>query len=338
MHKFVLNLLTEWRKIGLPFEDAAIIVAVSGGADSMSLALALDDLRKRKKLNLRFVIAHLNHGLRAAESDQDERFVKDFAGKYGFELALKNADASRKEGNLEQNARDARYQFLKETAENLQANIVLTAHTLNDQAETFLINLIRGSGLAGLGGIRSRRQIAENNSEIELVRPLLKWATREMTEEYCHDCVFDYRYDSMNEDLAFQRVRIRKVLIPLLKDFNPKIIESLAKTSFLLQADYDALEKISELTIDLESLLGKNGEKLDLKMRDLDNLFPSVRRKILRDWLKSQRGSLRSLDSKHLEAIENLLFSRKSGKIVELPNGEFITKEKGKLSFSKKKS
>jgi tRNA(Ile)-lysidine synthase len=338
MHKFVLNLLTEWRKLGLPFENETIIVAVSGGADSMSLAIALDDLKKRKKLDMRFVIAHLNHGLRGHESDEDERFVKEFAEKYGIELVLKKAHVSKKEGNLEQNARDARYAFLLETAENLHANFVLTAHTLNDQAETFLMNLIRGSGLGGLGGIRSVRKILENGSGIQLVRPLLTSVTRQMTEEYCHDCDFDYRYDSMNEDLSFQRVRIRKVLIPLLKDFNPKIVESLAKTSFLLQADFDALEKISEISLDLESLLSKNGEKFDLETKELDNLFPSIRRKLIRDWLKSQRGSLRTLDSKHLEAIEKLIFSRKSGKIIELPNGEFVSKENGKLSFYQKKS
>jgi tRNA(Ile)-lysidine synthase len=338
MHKFVLNLLTEWRKLNLPFENDTIIIAVSGGADSMSLTIALHDLKKRRKLDLRFVIAHLNHGLRGNESDEDERFVREFAVKFGFELDLKRANISKKEGNLEQNARDARYKFLFEAAQNLNANFVLTAHTLNDQAETFLMNLIRGSGLGGLGGIRSSRNILENDSGIQLVRPLLTSATREMTEAYCHDCELEYRYDSMNEDLSFQRVRIRKVLIPLLKDFNPKIIESLAKTSFLLQADFDALEKISSLSLDLESLLCKNGEKMDLEINELDNLFPSIRRKLIRDWLKSQRGSLRALDSKHLEAIEKLIFSRKSGKIIELPKGGFVSKVNGKLSFYEKKS
>lgn len=338
MHKFVLNLLTEWRKLDLPFEGETVVVAVSGGADSMSLALALHDLRKREKLKSRFIIAHLNHGLRGHESDEDEKFVKEFTAKYEFELALKKAHISKKEGNLEQNARDARYEFLSETANNLNADTVLTAHSLNDQAETFLMNLIRGSGLQGLGGIRSNRVIEKQGVKINLVRPLLTWATRDMTEEFCTDCNFMFRYDSMNEDLAFQRVRIRKVLIPLLKDFNPKIIESLAKSSLLLQADFDALEKISELGFGLESLLNKGGEKIDLKLQELDNLFPSIRRKILRDWLKSQRGHLRNIDSKHLEAIEKLIFSRKSGKIVELPNAEFVIKENGKLSFSQKKS
>ncbi len=356
MNNFVRNLLTEWRKLDLPFEDETFVVAVSGGADSVSLALALNELKQRKKLNLRFVIAHFNHDLRGKESSDDENFVKQLTGKFGFELALKKGDFSKNKGNLEQNARIARYNFLIETAENLNAFGILTAHTLNDQAETFLINLIRGSGLEGLGAMRSiRHQISsfkfqisnfeENKSEIrnpksaiKIVRPLLNWAKREMTEEFCRECGIEYRYDTMNEDLAFQRVRIRKILLPLLKDFNPKIVENLAKTAFLLQEDFEALEKISELGIaGFENSLNKNNEKTDLEIKELKNLFPTMRRKILRDWLKYHRGDLRSLDTKHIEAIENLILSRKSGKKIELPNQQFIFKEKGKIFFTTKK-
>src|SRR5215204_3454743 len=144
MHKFVRNLLTEWRKLDLPFDGETFIVAVSGGADSVGLAIALDDLKKRKKLDLRFVIAHFNHDLRGEESEKDAEFVKKLFQKFNFELAYRKGKIS-KAGNLEQNARIARYEFLTETAENLHAYGILTAHTINDQAETFLINLIRGS-------------------------------------------------------------------------------------------------------------------------------------------------------------------------------------------------
>ncbi len=338
MHKFVLNLLTEWRKLGLAFEGKPIVVGVSGGADSMSLALALADLKKRNKLKQRFVIAHLNHGLRGNESDEDERFVKKFAEKHSFELSTKSAKVSKTTGNIEQNAREARYNFLTETAKNLHSETILTAHTTNDQAETFLMNLIRGSGLSGLGGIRSIRPLSPENTGINVVRPLLRTVTRQMTEAFCRDCDVEYRYDSMNEDSAFQRVRIRKVLIPLLKDFNPKIIERLAKTSFLLQSDYEAFEKMADDLNELEQHYSKNGERLELKLKGIDALFPSIRQKLIRDWLKSQKGDLRALGASHLQAIENLIFSRKSGKVVELPNGDFVLKENGSLSFNKKKS
>ena len=144
MDNFTRQLLTEWRKLELPFADKTVIIAISGGADSVSLALALHDLKVRNKLDLRFILAHFNHHLRGEESKRDEEFVKNLAEKFGFELIIGKGEISKNE-NLEQSARKARYDFLTETAENLKVFAVLTAHTLNDQAETFLINLIRGS-------------------------------------------------------------------------------------------------------------------------------------------------------------------------------------------------
>src|SRR5439155_12029950 len=113
-------------------------------ADSVGLLLALNELKKASKLDLRIVAAHLNHQLRGNESDADEEFVRHLTTELGIELAVHRAHVP-PEGNLEQNARDARYEFLTETAMSLNAFAVLTAHTVNDQAETFLMNLLRGS-------------------------------------------------------------------------------------------------------------------------------------------------------------------------------------------------
>lgn len=360
MHKFVRALLTEWRKLHLPFADAAFVVGVSGGADSLSLALALAELRNRKKLNLRFVVAHFNHDLRGEESRADEEFVKDFAGKFGFELAFRREKIAAG-GNLEQNARRARYEFLLETAANLRADGVLTAHTQNDQAETFLLNLIRGSGLRGLGGMKTVRnlkseaqteeddlaetlnqtEIAESTREISLIRPLLNWASRRQTENFCLENKIEFRHDAMNDDLAFKRVRIRKVLLPMLEDFNPKIVETLAKTAHRLQADFDSLEHLAHSTSKNSGVKHSDERNLPdaqtLETRDLVDLFPSMRRQILRRWLREARGNLRRLESRHFEAIENLISSRRSGKTVELPGGETVTKTRGKLSFENAK-
>jgi len=337
MQNFLRNLLTEWRKLNLPFADETFIVAVSGGADSVSLLLALFELRKLKKLNLRFVVGHFNHNLRGEESGKDEQFVKNLAGEFGFELALGNSEISR-EGNLEQSARIARYKFLTETAQNLHAFGVLTAHTQNDQAETLLMNLIRGSGLEGLGGMKPLRslksQVPSPKSQILLLRPLLSWARRVDTEDFCHLNNVEYRYDTMNEDLTFKRVRIRKVLLPLLEDFNPKIVETLAQTASLLRDDFEELQASADEELKQTSDEAENSERQpDLSLKEIKDIFPSMRRRILRDWLKNCRGDLRRLEAKHFEAIENLIFSRKSGKTIELPNGETVVKENGKLHF-----
>lgn len=374
MHKFVHSLLTEWRKLRLPFAEQIFIVAVSGGADSVSLALALHELRERKKLNLRFVLAHFNHQLRGIESDADEQFVKNFAERFGFELAcgrIENSESKidNQKGNLEQNARLARYRFLFQTAENLNASAVLTAHTLNDQAETFLMNLIRGSGLEGLGVMKAIRnlesddelritnyelreeiestqsadqsKIENQKSEIRLIRPLLKWAKREATENYCREREIDFRLDAMNDDLGFRRVRVRKVLLPLLADFNPNIVETLAQTANLLQEDFIDLQRmansIGKRSPEKNKEAKEKHEDAVLELKELKNLFPSMRRQILRQWLKECRGGTRSLDLKHIEAIENLISSRKSGREVQLPNGETVIKNQGKIFFKKTK-
>lgn len=329
MENFTRQVLTEWRKLELPFDEKTVVAAISGGADSVSLALALNDLKVRNKLNLRIVLAHFNHNLRGEESKCDEEFVKNLAEKFGFELALGNGEIPTNK-NLEQSARKARYDFLIETAENLKAFAVLTAHTLNDQAETFLINLIRGSGLEGLGGIKIKRKL-NKNSEILLIRPLLSWAKRIDTENFCRVNEIEYRYDSMNEDLAFQRVRIRKVLIPLLKDFNHKIIENLAQTAFILQDDFQALENFrNEHRKEFETELNS-----EISLKTLTEISESARNDLIRQWLKNKRGDLRSLEAKHFESINRLISSRKSGRKVELPNGETVVKRAGKLFFEK---
>ena len=365
MHNFPRNLLTEWRKLGLPFAGKTFVVAISGGADSVSLALALRELKERKKLNLRFVLAHFNHNLRGVESDEDENFVRQLTQKFEFELALESLDAKDKienqKGNLEQNARFARYKFLTRTAKNLDAAGILTAHTLNDQAETFLLNLIRGSGLDGLGGIKPKRNlnfVDESNdydieaeiktakSEIQLIRPLLNWAKREDTENFCLLNQVQFRYDSMNDDLAFRRVRIRKVLLPLLKDFNPKIIETLGKTAELMRDNAESLSRFasfgierSENLFEAENFPAKIGEDAAitvLLVKDLKNVFPSMRRLLVREWLKKNRGNLRRLSAKHFESIENLIFTRKSGNTIELPGDGIVIKKSGKLFYEKR--
>ncbi len=339
MHAFVRNLITEWRRLGLPFSSETVVVGVSGGADSVSLLLALHDLRTQEKLGHRIVAAHFNHKLRGAESDADEDYVRDLTTKLSVELAIGHGNISH-DGNLEQNARTARYDFLARTAKNLHAFAVVTGHTVNDQAETFLLNLIRGSGPDGLSGmkvIRFLEEAKEMGGETDfsppllfpsspfLIRPLLNWAKRIDTEEYCHDRGVAYRYDTMNEDTAFKRVRIRKILLPLLEDFNPRIIDTLAQTAALMAT----VSGTSSAADDSE----KKGQLVlkDLKLLEQSELYNKIRM-----WLKHQRGTMRGLDLKHIEAVGRLILSAKSGRAAELPGG-CVIKSAGKLVYKENK-
>ncbi len=336
MDNFTRNFLTEWRRLKLPFAAATFIAAVSGGADSVSLLLVLHELRKRKKLENRFVVAHFNHNLRGAESEKDAEFVKSLCVKFDFELASGAGNISQS-GNLEQNARLARYEFLTETAENLQTDFVLTAHTRSDQAETFLINLLRGSGLQGLSGIskNSKFKIQNSNtnrqSEIRLLRPLIGWAQRRETENYCHFHGIQPRNDAMNDDLKFNRVRVRKILLPLLKEFNPQIVETLARTAEVLRLENEHRENFSAAENPAENIC----EQPEISLKDLRNSPESRVYRIIRKWLEYNLGNARGLELKHIEAVERLMFSRKSGRIAELPGDFAVIKENGKIVFKK---
>jgi tRNA(Ile)-lysidine synthase len=327
MKNFVRKLITNWRKLGLPFFDETIVIAVSGGADSVSLALALHELKQRKKLNLNFVIAHFNHDLRGIESEKDAQFVQKLAENLDFQFETETGNISTT-GNLEENARLARYEFLAKIAQKTNAYGVFTAHTINDQAETFLMNLIRGSGLLGLSAMKPIAEFQSKELRVEsqalrfqIIRPLLNITKREETENFCQEKGFEFRKDEMNADEKFFRVRVRKKLIPFLQEFNPKIIETLAKTTSLITLELQPLntEFISER----------------LKINDLQKLDKALFYNVLRAWLKHHRSDLRNVDLKHIEAIERLTHSRKSGRIVELPNAETVYKKQGYLYYEK---
>ena len=329
MHKFVRSLITEWRNLDLPVAGETIVVAVSGGADSMSLLLAIDELRRRKKLQLDVVVAHLNHKLRDRESDADEKFVAGFAKTNGFVFVSASAKLKRT-GNLEQNAREARYKFLSKAARDSKAFAVLTGHTQNDQAETFLLNLIRGSGSNGLAAMEPVRELDRG---IRLVRPLLSWATREDTENFCGESGVKYRSDRMNDDEAFTRVRIRKSILPMLREINPRIIETLARTADLMRRGEEEKGRRREGEKGRKGE-GERGRRGDLGLAELKALPKSELYELLREWLRGSRGSLRSVQLKHIESIERLIFSQKSGKTVELPGGGRVVKGGGRLRFA----
>lgn len=320
MHKFVRALVTEWRRLQLPSADATVIVAVSGGADSTALLLALAELKKRKKLDLEIAAAHYNHGLRGRESEEDEKFVSELAGSLNIPFTAGRPDKPLPKSNIEQRARESRYEFLASVATERDANLVLTAHTLNDQAETFLINLIRGSGPDGLAAIKPVRELGQaglGDGRL-LVRPMVRWAMRADTEDFCQDSGVEFRRDAMNDDVRFTRVRIRKELIPKLAEFNPKIIQTLARTA----------ETLAGFVPETAA-----GPPATLLVRELKKLEKPELYSKLRSWLKRERGDLRRIDLRHIESIGHLIYTRKSGKTAELPGGQQVVKQGGRLEF-----
>src|SRR5207253_345311 len=243
LSEFARALWREWKNLGLPLA-AKTVIAVSGGADSVSLLLGLNELIGAKKLKIEIFVAHLDHGLRKKSSKADARWVDALGQRLNYVVVSRRVDVARlarKTGdNLEQAGRRVRYKFLAQVAKKKRAEIVLTAHTMDDQAETILLNLLRGSGTDGLSGIETVRPMNEV-SEVLLARPLLSWARRRDTEGYCRLRDFEFRVDEMNANEKFARVRVRRQLLPLMESFNPKITEGLARTAELLREDSEAL-------------------------------------------------------------------------------------------------
>lgn len=336
MHRFLRELITEWRTLELPVKDGAIVVAVSGGADSVSLLLALAELREKKKLDLSLNVAHFDHGLRERESDRDEKFVRKLSAQLGFEYQTakwkRNKSDGKKADNLEQAARAARYEFLKTVANNAGAFAVLTGHTMNDQAETFLMRLVRGTGIDGLTAMQSVRSL-DTDKNVMLARPMLNWASREDTEAFCRWKEVKFRNDAMNADQAFLRVKIRKKLIPLLREMNPQIVSNLSATAGLIGEDVEELEITAREFLIYSNIANKD----TIEVKVLMELSPAKRKRVLRVWLHELRGDLRRLDREHFTAIERLILNGTGGKTAELPRGERVTLSKGKLVFRQMK-
>lgn len=338
---FARKLLAEWRRLELPSADASVVIAVSGGADSSALLLALAELIQLDKLKIKPVVAHLDHGLRK-DSRRDAQWVAKLAGTLNIDLEVAIGRANLKTRtttnataitNLEQAARNARYEFLLKTADKKKANLVITAHTLDDQAETILMRLLRGSAAEGLSSMLPVRPLAAE-SAVKLVRPLVSWARRSETEDYCRLRQIDFRKDVMNDDETFSRVRIRKQLLPLMKKFNPRIVETLSRTALLLGEDTQALADSAAHLLKDATVTDETGTTL-LDVLVLLQAPAAIRRRALREWILRARGHLHRLEMVHLVAVERLLQGA-GGRTVELPGGMKVTRRRGRLQLSDK--
>ena len=336
---FAGRLFRSWHLLKLPTTQTDVIVAASGGADSTALLLALDELVNAKKLPLKIIVAHLDHSLRRVSSE-DATWVENLASDLGHPFVKKRTDvkkrAARSGDNLEQAARRLRYEFLKRTAKERNSPLVVTAHTLDDQAETILLRLLRGSAAEGLSGIEPVRFI-DSKSSIQLARPLLSWARRSDIENYCRQRKVKFRLDEMNEDEKYARVKVRKQLLPLMHTFNNKIVETLSRTATLLREDAGALSDEADKLLRLASpktLREKRDNPSRLSVDVLAGAPAAVRRRALRQWISQERGDLRRLEMVHLVAVDSLIEGERGGRIAELPDGGSVVRKRGWLELN----
>jgi tRNA(Ile)-lysidine synthase len=276
-------------------------VAVSGGADSVFLLTALDEL------GVAAAALHINHKLRGEESDADEAFVRELAAS--LHLPFHAATLPPPPGNLEQEARRLRHEFFaKAIAEGICLHVA-TGHTLDDQAETVLFRFLRGSGGAGLSGIRPE-------TETGLIRPILG-LRRAAIREWLQERGISWREDRSNADPAFRRNYIRLNVLPMLAELNPSLPELLASTAAWAQGEeaYWAAE-IARLT---PKYLELGPETAFIDIRPFQVLPLAVQRRLLRRAIGHVKGSLRTIGFQHVESVRGLMASREGSGRIQLP-------------------
>jgi tRNA(Ile)-lysidine synthase len=294
-----------------------VLVAVSGGPDSTALLAALSELAADYGVTLK--AAHFNHGLRHEEADRDQRAVEDLCARFDVPLVIEKSQGGMGGGNIEEQARTVRYDFLLRTGRSLGCNRVATGHTSDDQAETVLMRLLRGSGVDGMAGIRPVRADG-------VIRPLID-CERTQVVEYLHRRHLPYATDSMNSDVRFLRTRIRHEALPLLRSINPAITRTLVRAARNFAADADLLGHLAG-----EALRGAaDGDAIAIaKLRTLPG---PLRERVVRRWLREQRGSLRGIAASHLLSIYNLLDDPAASKEIQLPGEGSVLREYDGLRF-----
>jgi len=289
-----------------------LLVAISGGPDSVATLQALHSIRSR--FNFELAAAHLNHAIRGPESDRDEHFVRELCGRLQIELVVERAHGL-KSANLEERARQLRYDFLNRTADALEAQFIVLGHHQDDQAETVLLRLMRGSGIAGLGAMG---EVGPGR----LVRPLLS-LDRAAILAYLKAIGADYVVDSSNLEDRALRNRVRTGLLPYLaSDYSPGIAHRLAELASEM-SDLDIFIR-EEACRSLDKLLMEpmnQASSCRMDLRGFESISPALARAIMRELIRRRVGDLRRIERVHIDGMCRLARCNNSSAIVTLPRG-----------------
>ena len=293
-----------------------VVVAVSGGPDSVCLLHVLYMLRDVFGIHL--VVAHFDHGLRPDRDEDETMFVESLARrlKLPFETgkAIGLADGS---GSLEERARGARYEFFEDIRARYSAQKIALGHNLNDQAETVFMRFLRGSGISGLSGMPPKRGDM-------IIRPLIE-ISRDEIESYLMHNGLTYVTDLSNFDKDYLRNRIRLEIMPLLREYQPRIIEIMARTACIMREEDEPLDAQAKKWLEERISIAKDGT-VSISLSSLLSLHKAFRTRVLRSILKMTAGSLRRIGRRHMDAIDGLLMGNRSQAQVCLPYGTVVRK------------
>ena len=339
------RLETEIRRVGLMQPGQRVAVACSGGADSVALLRLLDELKE--PLGLRLLVAHLNHRLRGADSDEDEAFVRRLADELGLDCIAQRVDvaarAQAQKANLEEAGREARREFFEAVLRDGGVDAVAVAHTLDDQAETVLARLLRGSGTRGLAGIYPIVALAGGK---RLVRPLLSFR-REELREYLRAAGQSWREDASNQSRQRLRNQLRLEALPLLErlagehlvDHLGRLAEQARDEEGLWAALIEeqflklAAPSGSNYAVPVEGLMRPEVGITFCETRQAEPAQRAVARRLVRRLCEAVRGDLRRITQDHVERVLRLAEAGQSGKRVVLPGVE-VERQFDRLVFS----
>jgi len=291
-----------------------VVAAVSGGADSTALLQLLAALRE--ELRLKIHVAHFNHLLRE-DADVDAAFVADMARALGLTFHQGSGDPRAHVGagrSLEDAARRLRYAFLTAVARAEGAHAIATGHTLDDQAETVLMRLLRGAGPWGLSGIPPVR----THAGLRLIRPLLE-VPRTEVEASLRAAGLSWREDATNRDHAMLRNRVRGVLLPSLAGYNPHVRRTLARLAEVMRDETLALDVLAARRVN--AVLSGRGATVRIALEPFARLPAALQRRALREAVRRCRGNIEGVGFVHLEGARRIALEGRPGAIAELPGG-----------------
>ena len=300
-----------------------VIAGVSGGADSMCMLLIL--LSLKQELDLDIIVAHVNHGIRGEEAKRDADFVEAFCADKCLTFELANADIpgiAKETGTTSEEAgRNYRYSFFCELAEKYRAEKIAVAHNSDDNAETVLFNIFRGSGIGGLKGILPKRSISGKGSKYTLIRPVLALSRAEI-EEGLKEAGQDFCTDRTNSEDTYARNRLRNTILPMARDnINTNVyghIESLSRQAALV---YDFIEQETDKYAScINPVTDEDGSKtgVSIDIPSIVKLHRVLKQSLIRRAFEMVSGKLKDVEETHIEAIEDLI-NKQSGKRISLP-------------------
>lgn len=314
-----------------------IVIGVSGGPDSMTLLNILNNLKE--KLNIKIYVAHINHMIRK-EADEETEYVRQFCENIGVVFFAKRIkveeEAKKQKIGTEEAGRNIRYEFFEEVAKQVGATKIATAHNSNDNAETVLMNIIRGTSVSGLKGIEKVR-------EGKFIRPIIE-CNRGEIEEYCKEQKLNPKYDKTNYENIYTRNKIRNLLIPYLqKEFNPNVIEGINRLSSIAEEEEQFLNNIVEKEYKRLLISGDNKQniqkepdnkvKVILDLKEFNKLDSVIKARLILYTISKVYGKVTGIGKIHIDDIIKLCNNNIGNKFLSPKKGIKVFVKKGKIFF-----